>query len=486
MPKKSKRGGGGKGGGRTEEERLLYLQQRAQAEEEMAKKKEEMLFLFLKDKLQREEKNTSVNLLKINEGWRSILRQTRTAELRIQVSVMSQTFERELDGLDGIIKNLEGDLLEAERQQAQVQRCHLQHLEALWSLQGRRLALVQQQWEGGVKHLGNTFSSDRLMFVFLSLCLRRLMADQTRHRYLDLNQKSLKLDQKYESVMDEIHNVYNQSIAFFHNSLMDKKAVLLQQSKEMKAQKAVLVQDARQNYTDNKKQLELLETKTQRLIREMDQDVKKAQDMQKCVSALWTLLSSSQAEQEPVIQDLISSKAAVTRRTLRLQDQLTEARNRAQKQLTVLSVQSDRATRTLQDVILQGEKLLRLSDICKNLEEKHQEFTGEEDEADTDRQKPEEEEGLPELRRLIGRYNSSLQLRAAARKRREELLRENQQLKVLLQQHLDSLTVSERTVAGRHALLTVNPAPVTMTTSPPEPRLRHTVVEAVHASRYTT
>uniref|UniRef100_A0A7N8XWG5 Dynein regulatory complex subunit 2 n=1 Tax=Mastacembelus armatus TaxID=205130 RepID=A0A7N8XWG5_9TELE len=104
MPKKAKKGGGGKGGGKTEEERLVYLQQRAQAEEEMAKKKEEILTLFLKDKLQKEQKNTALNQLKLNEGWRTILRQTRAAELRKDISVVSQTFERQLDGLCSVVK----------------------------------------------------------------------------------------------------------------------------------------------------------------------------------------------------------------------------------------------------------------------------------------------------------------------------------------------------------------------------------------------
>lgn len=56
------------------------------------------------DKLQREERNTAVNLLKLNEGWRSILRQTRTVELREDIAVLSQTFERRLDALDSIIR----------------------------------------------------------------------------------------------------------------------------------------------------------------------------------------------------------------------------------------------------------------------------------------------------------------------------------------------------------------------------------------------
>lgn len=56
------------------------------------------------DKLQKEERNTVVNLLKLNEGWRSILRQTRANDLRKDIGVVRQTFERQLDGLDDVIK----------------------------------------------------------------------------------------------------------------------------------------------------------------------------------------------------------------------------------------------------------------------------------------------------------------------------------------------------------------------------------------------
>uniref|UniRef100_A0A8C1LB84 Dynein regulatory complex subunit 2 n=1 Tax=Cyprinus carpio TaxID=7962 RepID=A0A8C1LB84_CYPCA len=77
---------GRKGGGRnarmTEEERLLYMQQKAQAEEDIAKRKEDMLTHFLNDKLQKEERNTILNLHKLRQQWRAVLTQTKTAELR--------------------------------------------------------------------------------------------------------------------------------------------------------------------------------------------------------------------------------------------------------------------------------------------------------------------------------------------------------------------------------------------------------------------
>lgn len=45
-----------------------------------------------------------MNLLKLNEGWRSMLRHTRDLELRRDVTVLRHTFESNLDVLDNIIK----------------------------------------------------------------------------------------------------------------------------------------------------------------------------------------------------------------------------------------------------------------------------------------------------------------------------------------------------------------------------------------------
>ena len=58
----------------SEEERAHYLEQQRIAEEEAQRKKEEMLSRFLKDKLAKEEKATKLNLIKIQEQWRNLMR----------------------------------------------------------------------------------------------------------------------------------------------------------------------------------------------------------------------------------------------------------------------------------------------------------------------------------------------------------------------------------------------------------------------------
>ncbi|KAG7229517.1 hypothetical protein INR49_031941 [Caranx melampygus] len=218
MPKKAKKGGGGKGGGRME--RLEFLQQRAQAEEEMAKKREETLAQFLKDKLEKEEKNTAENLRKLNEGWRAILRQTRDPELRQEITTSGQTFERQLENLDSIIKDLLRDLQEKERQSACERRVHLQRLECLCALHERHMTFVQQHWEHGMQELSSRFNSEE-----------KQMSATSQQQRTDLGDASLTLEQQHKEVMAEIHRLYSASIAAHKGAPEDRDSVIQMREK---------------------------------------------------------------------------------------------------------------------------------------------------------------------------------------------------------------------------------------------------------------
>lgn len=58
----------------SEEDRAAYLEQQRLEEEESKRKKEEMLNRFLKDKLSKEEQSTKLNILKLQDQWRNIMR----------------------------------------------------------------------------------------------------------------------------------------------------------------------------------------------------------------------------------------------------------------------------------------------------------------------------------------------------------------------------------------------------------------------------
>lgn len=61
----------------SEEERAVYLEQQRQLAEDNQRKKEEMLSRFLKDKLVKEEKASKLNMVKIQNQWREIMRKSK-------------------------------------------------------------------------------------------------------------------------------------------------------------------------------------------------------------------------------------------------------------------------------------------------------------------------------------------------------------------------------------------------------------------------
>ncbi|KAI3367480.1 hypothetical protein L3Q82_026200, partial [Scortum barcoo] len=472
MPKKSKKGGGGK----TEEERLLYLQQRAQAEEEMAKKKEEILTLFLKDKLQKEEKNTAVNLLKLNEGWRSILRQTRAAELRRDIGVLSQTFERHLDGLDSIIKNLESDLQEAERQSARVRRIHLQHLERLWAQQDRRLALVQQQWEDDLKLLSSTLSAERTH-----------MLDHCQQQRAGLEDAAFTMELQYKEVMDEVYRLYDENMAAYQGTHTSTKADLMLKDQDRLKDQILQNQETKQKRNQLQEQLDIVLAKDQRIACLIQTQTKMMEKLQDTVNNLRELTNSTATGNQPVDKDLIATKNQVNQKAHELRDQLTQIHSAGKKQLSDLTVQGDNAAKKLRAVIAKGERVLRVAAMCHKLESEQKIvclplFSAEEPK----QERPETEtpaKEVAELRQVMKRINVGVLQREALKRKKDDLSRENQQLKLLLRQHLDAMTVSDRTLDGRHALLTVYQAPTS--TGPPESGRRHNVIEAVHAVKHS-
>ena len=55
------------------------------------------LYFVLQDKLNKEERATRFNLNKLNHQWRNIMREAKSRELKKDIEILSQTFERVID-----------------------------------------------------------------------------------------------------------------------------------------------------------------------------------------------------------------------------------------------------------------------------------------------------------------------------------------------------------------------------------------------------
>ncbi|CAM9944741.1 unnamed protein product, partial [Bubo scandiacus] len=126
------------------EDEVLLLQSQALAEEEAAKRKGEMLTRFLKDKLAKEERSSTLALHELRTRWRAVLREAKAKALRRDIEILSQTFARVMDCKDSVIESLVTDLEEAEEQHARALRSHLHNIDRLLQLQRCRLRCLEE------------------------------------------------------------------------------------------------------------------------------------------------------------------------------------------------------------------------------------------------------------------------------------------------------------------------------------------------------
>ncbi|XP_029372269.1 dynein regulatory complex subunit 2 [Echeneis naucrates] len=477
MPKKAKKGGG----------RMEFLQQRAQAEEEMAKKREETLAQFLKDKLEKEEKNTAGNLRKLNDGWRGILRQTRDLELRQEISIFSQTFERQLDGLDNVIKDLACNLQENERRSAQGRRDHLQRLERLWALHEKRMMIVQQHWENGMQCLSSRFNSTGMKMGKLS-----------QQQRTDLEGATITLEQQHKKVMEEIHKVYSEGISVLEKAKKLREEEMLKQKERMK-----LRVERREDlilFRKKKKELENMAETDHHYLQQTTKKIKDIKDLQHSVIKLREKMNSRETEKNAAIQDLKALNNEIRIKIDKLNQERSQHQSEARKQLIKLTMQSNGAMKKLQAMIAKGERVVRVGEMCRKLERKHEKVlrsslssspsspssaAAEENHRSlTQEVKPSNQSSeFQELQQLTRRLNTAVLIRDALKKQREDLNQQNQELRLQVHQQVNNMSVGNQAPGAQHALITVSQAP-TMTVLPKSNRCCN-VTKAVHVSLET-
>ncbi|XP_061631338.1 dynein regulatory complex subunit 2 isoform X2 [Phyllopteryx taeniolatus] len=418
MPRKGK-----KGGGASEEEGEELLLRRRRAKEQQAevnRKREELLTLFLTVKVQKEEHNSRLNQAKIKQTWRVILRQARSQRLRDDIIISRQSFERQLDGLDDVIKSLSGDLEEAERQCCRVRRLHLHHVERLRASLDERAASVRRRWEGNLRDVCRGFAAEE----------RNKMASQ---------RGSLE-DAAVTFVARDVHAVYGDIVAAHRVAQRERVAALRDADDDELCQK----REAERARSPAR----LLMSGNQRLLDDTGKDVARVRRLQAAVTALRAKLSAFQTETASEEHALAAASTDVTAKTHRLRDDLSEARQASRKRLSVLALRTDAAARKLRTVVAKGEKVLQAASVCSKIQRATSSWPhGGEDEQPGAARPP---KTFPEVHQLTRRLNRALLQRDALTERGRELRRDNRQLRDLLRRRLDGVTLG-----GGRALVAV-------------------------------
>nr|KAG5713237.1 hypothetical protein BaRGS_007764 [Batillaria attramentaria] len=469
MPAKKKKSG--KLGKMTEEERIAYEEQKRLAEEEMRKKKEDMLLQFLKDKLAKEERASKFNLNKLNHQWRNIMREAKSRELKKDIEILSQTFERVIDRKDAVIKSLTKDLAEAEEQYAMAFRSHLQNIDYLIGLQKERLHTLEHECAEELEIIREEFDTERAMLKEQHDKEMNDIADILFAMEQNFQERENDAKAEFQSMRDEIKN----------KNLEEKHALRVQL--EMKVddlwqQFRMALQNYNETTEERKTAFEALKVKDEKSAKEIELQMRKLQR--------------------------IAERERMTAHFQELKAQMNKIRDAEREKLTKLTLESSAAIKELKRQKEKGEQILRLAEMCRKLETEEEKvlpfyassLTKEEQEdvEAAELEPPSEPLAMvmheyTALANFWKRYNKVLLEKLALDKERQTMMGENAQLRTLLKQYLDGISVNDEILSQVNPLFIVNnKTNVKLNVPVTDPRVRRpppqTVIEAAHAVKY--
>lgn len=496
MPAKKKKSG--KLSKMTEEERLAYEEQKRLQEEEMKKKKEDMLTQFLKDKLQKEERATKFNLNKLNNQWRNIMREAKSKELKKDIEILSQTFERVVDRKDAVIKSLAKDLMEAEEQYAMALRSHLQNVDGLIDLQKSRLMKLKSEYEEELEIIKEEFDTERGIMVDQHNSEMNDIADILFAMEQNFQEKENEAKSEFQSMRDEIKN----------KNLEEKHALRVQLEAKLDNLWGQFKQalTAYNTSTEERKvAFEALKVKDERSAKEIESQMRKLQRISDQISLLKSKMASNAKECEERNKMLKEEREKMLAHFQELKAQMNKVRDVEREKLTKVTLESNAAIKELKRQKDKSEQIMKVAEMCRKLETEEEKvlpfyassLTKEEQEdVDAAVLEPPSEpiattmHEYSSLENFWKRFNKVDLDRLALEKEKQTLLGENQQLRTLLKQYLDGISVNDEILSQVNPLFIVNnKTNVKLNVPVVDPRVRRpaaqTVVEAAHVIKHT-
>ncbi|XP_064161483.1 dynein regulatory complex subunit 2-like isoform X1 [Anguilla rostrata] len=461
MAKKKKKGKG-KSVPMTEEERELYMKQKALAEEEAAKKKQAMLIQFLKDKLQKEEKNSVTNQHKLTEKWRAVFRQACAQELRRDIAVLSHTFERVLGHKDSIIKCMLCDLKETKQQSAHALSSYVQCVDQLLDHQKGRVSSLERQWSSMLEIIGKDFRAERQLI---------LTQHEKECKYLE--EVNFAIDQYYSEVDSDVRQDFQSTCVDIENRNTEERNTLRVQLEGdvelLWNQVQHTVWSYRESTEDQYVALESLQAHDKLCVDEIELHVKKLHKLQDSIVALRARLSCTKEECFSALGGLRAVKEEVTMQGQQLKVQMCTTRVRDKNHLASLVKHCNATSKKIQAIILKGEKLLRLMEACRRLEKEREKVYYSTSQSAEEQvllnslcMEPMSEEMVKNIQEVSPlesfwhRYNAALKEHLCLQQEQARMTEQNRHLRTQLRNFLDGVSVCDDVLRHSNPLLIIS------------------------------
>mmetsp|Transcript_30174 Transcript_30174/g.76318 ORF Transcript_30174/g.76318 Transcript_30174/m.76318 type:complete len:487 (-) Transcript_30174:181-1641(-) len=417
-----------------------------------------------------EMKNTKYNMSKLQESWLKIMRSAKTKQLKKQVEIISQNHERDVDRRDAILQMLDRDLDEAEEQHQVAVRSHLLNVDRLLEIQQSRLLALEDDFNKDVQTLQKEFELERAQIQEkhalekreLTLIIEQVERDEKNREQADITD--------YQSQFEMIRNRNIEEDHQMKSGLEEK----IEDTRAKCKEKLQLYQNNTESSTsDYKEYLQRDATLSKQVERKLRQVTRMHDAIQH-----WKLkISQNKQDCEERNAQLRTERDHIAKHFQELKAKMNHLRSEEKKRLADLTQNARNCIKSLNDQLSLAEKILKTAQLCRKFETEREkvlpfylsrdllaEFEeGSMDFGDEDLKeeikKELEDPGIDEwtyLDNFFKRFNKVKLDQLAIEQEGKRLNKENLQLRSILKQFLDGVSVNEDVLSAPNPLLVVN------------------------------
>lgn len=417
-----------------------------------------------------EMKNTKYNMSKLQESWLKIMRSAKTKKLKKEVEIISQNHERDVDRRDAILQMLDRDLDEAEEQHQVAVRSHLLNVDRLQEIQQSRLLALEDDFDKDVKTLHKEFESERAQIQEkhalekreLTLIIQQVERDEKNREQADTTE--------YQSQLEMIRNRNIEEDHQMKSGLEQKIEDTRTKCKEKLQQYQGNTEDNTRSYLEDLQRDAALSKQVERKLRQVTRMHDSIQH--------WKLkISQNKQDCEERNAQLRTEKDHIARHFQELKAKMNHFRCEEKKRLADLTQNARNCINSLKDQLSLAEKILKTAQLCRKFETEREKVLpyylsrdmlsdleeGKMDFGDEDLKEEVKKEltdvGIDEwtyLDNFFKRYNKAKLDFLAIEQEGKRLGKEKVQLRSILKQFLDGVSVNEDVLANPNPLLVIN------------------------------
>jgi len=441
----------------------------------------------LKEKVEFEEKNSKLNMLKINNRWREIMKIAKSKELKSQAEILEQVHQRQFDRKNYTIKSLEQEILEANKQFSTALQSHLINVDNLIDLQVKRLNNLELQFSVDLNMLENEFNTEKSKLQSQHIKEKSNIMGIINRMEQEYLEEEADSKHEHQSIRDDIRN----------KNLEEKHALRIQLESVIEDLWKKF-HDVLDQYNANteiwKKDFEDLKTKDRDHSKEIELQMKKLTKLQDMIVKLKTKYSNNHKEYNQKNQILKKDKELIQSHFQELKRKLNKYREKEKEKLITLTTMSNKTIKNLKEKVSMAEKILRLAEMNRKLEMEEEKINpfqmnsfeidpsikteiedyknqlknevkaelNEENKSkklnsiDEENDTYEEETDFSYMELFYKKFNKVLLDKILMNNKKNYLNEENARLKAILKQYLDGISVNAEILEQMNPLLVVN------------------------------